>query len=228
MTEEAQSVQDRIDALHACVRGRTALLVVDMQRGFLEPGAALEVPGGREALPTVRHLVERCREKGAPVIFTRFIYTRAVPCLRGDPFGVEHLPKEAGQPTGLGRPSSNCLIDADGEDGPNSAAITPELAPTGEELVVDGHTYDKFYGTPLDLALRSHGVECLVVTGVTTDVCVNATILAAAHRNYRVTAVRDAMAAPEGDLHDACLRIWQRKFARIRTADAVLEELSRF
>jgi hypothetical protein len=57
--------QERIDGLHRLERGRTALLVIDMQRGFLEPGAALEVPPGRDVIPNLQRLVEASRQKGA-------------------------------------------------------------------------------------------------------------------------------------------------------------------
>src|ERR1041385_2246490 len=82
----------RIEETHRCVPGRTALLVVDMQRGFLDPGASLEVPRGGEAIPRLRALIEACRACEVTVVFTQFVYSTAVPCLRGDPFGIEHLP----------------------------------------------------------------------------------------------------------------------------------------
>ncbi len=214
--------------MHRCLADETALLVIDMQRGFLDPGAALEVPAGREVLPNVRRLIEVCRSKQAPVIFTEFVYSKAVACLRGDPFGPEHLPAEPGQPTGLGHPSSNCLIGPGATDGPDSADTVAELAPLPDELVIRAHTYDKFHGTPLDLALRTAGIRYLIVTGVTTDVCVNSTVLAAATRDYRVTAVADAVASPWPDLHKACLKIWKNKFARLRTTEEIVTEILEF
>jgi nicotinamidase-related amidase len=218
--------QERIDRLHRCQPDRTALLVIDMQRGFLEPGAALEVPPGREIIPNVRRLIDACRHQGAPVIFTEFVYAANVPCLRGDPFGVEHLPAGGSTATGFGQPSSNCLIGPGADDGPNSADIVAELDVRPEELVVRGHTYDKFYGTPLDLALRSRNIRYLLITGVVTDVCVNATLMSAASRDYRVTAVTDGVATLWPDLQHACFTIWQRKFARLRNTDQLIEELS--
>ena len=88
-TREAvlQARQERIDELHRLEQGRTALLVIDMQRGFLDPGAALEVPPGRAIIPNLRLLLDVCRRRQLPVIFTEFVYSSAVPCLRGDPFG---------------------------------------------------------------------------------------------------------------------------------------------
>jgi ureidoacrylate peracid hydrolase len=217
--------QQRIDELHRLEPGRTALLVIDMQRGFLEPGAALEVLPGRDILPNLQRLIETCRRKGVPVLFTEFVYSAAVPCLRGDPFGPEHLPARPGEPTGFGLPSSNCLIGPLAAPGPNSSETVPQLAPGPDELVVRGHTYDKFLGTPLDLALRSREVRCLIITGILTDVCVNCTLLAAANRDYRVTAVTDGVATLWPDLQEACFTIWRRKFARLRNTAEVLAEL---
>jgi nicotinamidase-related amidase len=220
--------EERIDRLHRLQPGRTALLVVDMQRGFLEPGAALEVPQGREIIPNVQRLIEVCRRKGVPVIFTEFVYATAIPCLRGNPFGIEHLPAAEGEPTGFGYPSSNCLIGPGADEGPNSARTIDALAPWPGELVVRSHTYDKFCDTPLELALRSRDVRYLVITGVVTDVCVNATLMTAAMRDYRVTAVSDGVATLWPELQQACFAIWRRKFARLRTTAELVDELSTF
>ena len=97
-----------------------------------------------------------------------------------------------------------------------------------EELVVRGHTYDKFYGTPLDLALRSRDVRWLIVTGVVTDICVNATLMSAASHDYRVTAVTDGVATLWPEIQQACFDIWRRKFARLRTTDEMVEEIGSF
>ncbi len=219
--------QARIDQTHRCPRDRTALLVVDMQHGFLDVGASLEVPRGRAIIPAIRRLADCCRTVGAPVFFTQFVYSLAVPCLRGDPFGIEHLPPVPGRPTGYGRPSGSCLIGPLVGQGAESAAIVPELAPRPDELVVASHVYDKFLDTPLDLALRSRGVTHLIITGVTTDICVNSTVLAAANRNYRVTVATDGVATTHKAIQAACFDIWQRKFARLRTHRQLVAELQR-
>src|SRR4051794_17637461 len=112
---------ERIDELHRLEPGRTALLVIDMQRGFLDEGAALEVAPGRAIIPNLQRLVAACRERGVPVIFTEFVYETAIPCLRGDPFGPEHLPARSTEPRGFGRPSGNCLVGPGAELGADSA-----------------------------------------------------------------------------------------------------------
>ncbi len=214
--------RDRIAEIHRFMPGRTALIVVDMQRGFLEPGAALEVPAAREIVPAVRSLVEAARAAGVPVVFTQFVYSPEVPSLRGDPFGPEHLPAPPGAPTGFGRPSGNCLV---GREGPDSPDLIPVLQPRPGELVVRGHTYDKFQGTCLDQALRSRDVRCVLIAGILTEICVNATLMGASAREYRVTVARDAVAALKPHLQSACLEIWERKFARVVTSAEAAAEL---
>jgi nicotinamidase-related amidase len=216
----------RIAETHRADATRTALLVIDMQHAFLDEGASLCVPAGRAIIPAVRRLIEGFRRARAPVIFTEFVYSQAVPCLRGDPFGPEHLPAVACAPIGYGHPSNNCLIGPQKGEGPESAVTIDALAPRPEELVIAAHAYDKFYGTPLDLALRAQGIDRIVATGVTTDVCVNSTVLAAANRNYRAIVAVDGVATIHDRLQLACLEIWQNKFARLSSSEEIIAELN--
>ena len=225
--EEIKSAKlQSIDDSHQCRPGNCALIVVDMQHGFLDEGASLELAKARALVPNIQQLVDTCRSCGVPVIFTEFVYATTIPCLRGDPFGIEHLPAETGKPTGFGFPSDNCLIGQGGATGIESAATVEELKPLANELVVQGHTYDKFYGTHLDLALRSQSIDRFMICGITTDVCVNATLIAGSTRNYRVTAIRDAMAAVHDHHHDACMQIWENKFARLKTTGEIVGEIA--
>ena len=75
-------MSDRTEAFErvlALERGRTALLVVDMQRGFVEPGQAMEVPPARDTVPVIRGLLEAFRTARLPVVFTAFVYSPSVP-----------------------------------------------------------------------------------------------------------------------------------------------------
>ena len=225
IVKATESKLSRTDERNRLQADRTALVVVDMQRGFLEPGAALELPAGRELIPNLQLLITTCRRVGIPVIFTEYVYATSVPCQRGDPFGPEHLPARPGEQTGYGLPSDNCLIPPLPDQGANSAGTIAELAPEPGELVVQGHTYDKFYGTPLDLALRSRDIRCLVMTGIVAELCVNCTLFSAANRDYRVTAVTDGIKALSDESMDACCQIWQYKFARLRTTQQVVAEI---
>ena len=63
---------------------KAALLIIDMQKGFIEQGAAMEVSPGRDIIPNIQKLMSCCRNQGIPVIFTRFVYTNEVPNLIGN------------------------------------------------------------------------------------------------------------------------------------------------
>jgi len=199
--------------------GRTAPLVVDMQRGFVDPGEALEVPQAREIVPAIQRLLAVFRSRRLPVVFTEFVYSERVPLLVGD-LHPEHKPAQPGAPTGFGLPSSNCL------EGHPSAETIPALGPRPDELVVRKHGYDAFHGTPLDGALRARGVPSLVVTGTLTDICVLASIVGAFNREYRVTVAEDAVATLWPEIQRATLDIIGRAFGRVVSSKDIASEVT--
>lgn len=198
--------------------GRTALLVVDMQRGFVDPGEALEVPPAREIVPAIRRLLHAFRAKRQPVAFTEFTYSPAVPILVGE-LHPEHQPAAPGAPRGFGLPSSNCL------EGTDSARTIEALAPRADEPVIRKRWYDGFAGTELDGALRARGVSALVITGTMTDICVLSTVVGAFNREYRVSVVADGVATLWPEIQRATLDIVGRAFGRVVQSSEVLDTL---
>jgi len=215
---------DRINEIHRMDRARTALLVIDMQRSFMDPESSLYVPTSWDILPAVKGLVEFCRGIRVPVIFTQFTSAPEVPNLRKDPFGPEHLVPRPGDPTGWGMPSGNSLV---GSRGPESPDTVDDVKPLPGEVVIHAYGLDKFYGTPLDLVLRSLDIRCLMVTGMLADLCVAATVYAASTREYRVTAITDGITTIWPDILKAVFDIFGRKLARLMTAAEAKAELSR-
>ena len=199
--------------------GRTALVVVDMQRGFVEPGQAMEVPPARDTVPAIRSLLEAFRAARLPVVFTAFVYSPEVPLLVGE-LHPEHQPAPPGAPRGFGRPSSCCL------EGDPSAEIIDELAPRGGEPVIRKRLYDAFAGSDLDGALRARGATSLVVTGTMTDICVLATVVGAFNREYRVTVVDDAVSTLWPDIQRAALDIIGRGYGRVVSSKSVIDTLT--
>jgi nicotinamidase-related amidase len=199
--------------------GRTALVVVDMQRGFLDPGEAMQVPPAREIVPAIQKLLSVFRLKRLPVVFTEFVYSESAPVLIGS-LHPEHRPAPPGAPRGFGVPSSSCL------EGTPSAETVPDLAPRPGEIVVRKRGYDAFAGTSLDTALRARSVTSLVVTGTMTDICVLATVTAALHREYRVTVVEDGVATLWPEIQRASLDIIGRAYGRVVTAKEVVDQVS--
>ncbi|PYN25747.1 MAG: hypothetical protein DMD99_07630 [Candidatus Rokuibacteriota bacterium] len=199
--------------------GRTALVVVDMQRGFLDPGEAMEVPPAREIVPVIHALLDLFRAKDLPVVFSEFVYSESAPVLIGT-LHLEHQPAPPGAPRGFGHPSSACL------EGTASADTVSDLAPRPDELVVRKRGYDAFAGTPLDGALRARNVTSLVVTGTMTDICVLATVIGALHREYRVTVVEDGVATLWPEIQRATLDIIGRAYGRVVTGKEVADQIS--
>ncbi|MGA2381321.1 MAG: cysteine hydrolase [Spirochaetia bacterium] len=214
----------RIQDTHRMDRARTALLVIDMQRSFMDPKSSLYVPTSWDILPAVKGLVEFCRGARVPVIFTEFTSAPEIPNLRKDPFGPEHLAPRPGEPTGWGMPSGNSLV---GTRGPESPDTVDEVKPMPGEIVIRAYGLDKFYGTPLDLVLRSLDIRYLMVTGMLADLCVAATVYAASTREYRVTAITDGITTIWPDILKAVFDIFGRKLARLMTAAEAKTELSR-
>jgi len=215
---------DRREAFEQAIRlerGRTALLVVDMQRAFVEAGQAMEVAPARDIVPRIRSLLAAFRDRGLPVVFTRFTYSPSAPLLVGE-LHPEHRPAPAGGPRGFGRPSSSCL---EGED---NVQVVAELEPRAGELVVDKRYYDGFNATALDGALRARGVSTLVVTGTMTDICVLATVVGGFNREYRMWVVADAVATLWPEIQRASLDIIGRAFARVATAEEIANQIARW
>jgi nicotinamidase-related amidase len=215
-------MSDRAETFDRVLRlepGRTALLVVDMQRGFLDAGAAMEVGPARAIVPTVAGLIALFRRARLPVVFSQFVYSPAAPLLVGE-LHPEHRPAPRGAPTGFGRPSSSCLL------GDPSVDVVAELAPEPGELTIQKHWYDAFAGTVLDGTLRAQGVRSLVVTGTMTDICVLATVIGAFNREYRVTVVEDGVATLWPEIQQATLDIVRRAYGRVVPAKVVADEIA--
>jgi nicotinamidase-related amidase len=212
---------DTFERALAPERGRTALVVVDMQRGFLDAGEAMAVPPAREIIPAIQTLLGVFRARRLPVAFTEFVYSESVPVLIGA-LHPEHTPAPPGAPRGFGLPSSSCL------EGTASAETVPDLAPLPGEIIVRKRGYDAFAGTLLDRALRARNVTSLVVTGTMTDICVLATVTGALHREYRVTVVEDGVATLWPEIQRATLDIIGRAYARVVTSKEVADQISRW
>lgn len=169
--------------------GKTALLVIDMQRDFLLPGGFGESLGNdvgmlRSVIEPLAALIAAAREAGVPVIHTREGH---LPDLSDCPPAKLNrgLPSQRiGDPGAFGR------ILIRGEYGHD---IVDELAPIDGETVIDKPGKGAFYATELTEVLQSAGITTLLVTGVTTEVCVHTTVREANDRGYECLVVSDCV-----------------------------------
>ncbi|WP_047465510.1 cysteine hydrolase family protein [Rhizobium rhizogenes] len=169
-------------------RDAVALVVIDMQRDFAEPGgfgASLgnDVSRITRIVPDVKRLIDGFRKAGLPVIHT-------MECHRPDLSDLPPAKRDRGNPTlriGDEGPMGRILVA--GEPG---TAILPELAPIDGEIVIEKPGKGAFYATELGDILRDRGIRQLVFAGVTTEVCVQTTMREANDRGYECLLAEEA------------------------------------
>lgn len=204
---------------------KTALVVIDMQRDFLEPGgfgASLgnDVSLLRNCIEPCQKLLTAARSLGMTVIHTREGH---LPDLSDAP----PAKIERGKPSlriGNEGPMGRILIR--GEPGHE---IIPELAPWKGELVIDKPGKGAFYQTDLQEQLQTKGIENLLVCGVTTEVCVHTTVREANDRGYRCVAVSDACGSYFPEFHEMGLRVITAQggiFGWVATSSAVIASIN--
>jgi nicotinamidase-related amidase len=168
--------------------GRTALVVIDMQRDFVEPGGFGEALGNDVSrlaaiVPTVAELLALFRRKGWPVVHTREAH---LPDLSDCPPAKRNrgdAPQRIGDPGPMGR------LLVRGEPGNQ---ILNAVAPLPGEIVIDKPGKGAFYATELGAMLQRLGITHLVLAGVTTEVCVQTTMREANDRGYECLLIEDA------------------------------------
>jgi nicotinamidase-related amidase len=181
--------------------GKTALIVIDMQRDFLEPGGFGETLGNdvsrlAAAVGPCRAVLDAARRRGLLVIHTREGH-------RPDLSDAPPAKVERGEPRlRIGAPGPMGRILVRGEPGHD---IIPALYPAAGEPVIDKSGKGAFYQTELELMLRNRGIENLLVCGVTTEVCVNTTVREANDRGYRCIVLGDCCASYFPEFHAAGL-----------------------
>jgi len=209
---------------------RTALVIIDMQRDFLEPGGFGETLGNdvsqlARAVAPCAAVLRTARDNSLLVVHTR----------------EGHLPDLSDAPPAkiargkpslrIGDPGPMGRILIRGEAGHD---IIPALYPLDDEIVIDKPGKGAFYATTFGDVLRKHGIDTLLVCGVTTDVCVNTTVREANDRGYRCVVLADCCASYFPEFHEAGLKMikaqggifgWVSDSASVLTAlDAELEQ----
>jgi nicotinamidase-related amidase len=184
---------------------RCAIIIIDMQRDFLEPGgfgAALgnDVSLLKRAVEPCRRLLDAARERGVFILHTREGH-------RPDLSDAPRAKLERGSPElriGQEGPMGRILIR--GEAGHD---IIPELYPRPGEPIIDKPGKGAFYATDLHLMLLNRGIESLIVCGVTTEVCVHTTVREGNDRGFRCIVPSDCTASYFPEFHATGLQMIQ-------------------
>ncbi|MFW6017571.1 MAG: cysteine hydrolase family protein [Halapricum sp.] len=178
----------------------TAVVVVDMQNGFCHPDGSLYAPGSEETIEPCVGLVDRAREAGATVVFTRDVHPP-------EQFEDAHYYDE------FERWGEHVLEDS------WEAQLVEQLDPDDADLVVEKHTYDAFYRTELAGWLDARGIDDLVIAGTLANVCVLHTASSAGVRDYRPILLEDAIGAIEADHREYALEHADFLFGEVTTRE---------
>jgi biuret amidohydrolase len=204
--------------------GACALLIIDMQRDFLEPGGFGESLGNdvgelRRTIAPTRHLLEAVRGAGLTVIHTREGH-------RADLADLAPAKLTRGNPTlRIGDPAAMGRLLVRGEPGHD---IIPELYPIAGEPVIDKPGKGAFYATDLDTILKHRGIRQMIVCGVTTEVCVNTTVREANDRGFDCLVLEDCVGSYFPEFQEMGLRMIKAQggiFGWVGRSEAVIAAL---
>ena len=188
---------------------RVALLCIDFQRDFVEPGGFGESLGNdvsrlRSAIEPTRAVLTAFRDRGWIVIHTREGH-------RPDLSDLFAAKRDRGNPSlriGEEGPMGRLLVR-----GSAGHEIVPELAPQPGEVVLDKPGKGSFYATDLETILRARGITHLVVTGVTTEVCVQSTVREANDRGFESLILSDCTGSYFPEFHESALAMFRAQGA---------------
>jgi nicotinamidase-related amidase len=203
----------------------TALVVIDMQRDFLEPGGFGELLGNdvsllSRAIAPLGGVLGAAREAGMMIVHTREGH-------RPDLSDCPPAKRARGRlEMGIGSPGPKGRILVRGEFGHD---IVDELAPLPGEVVLDKPGKGSFYATDLELMLRNAGISSLIVTGVTTEVCVHTTVREANDRGFECLVLEDCCGSYFPEFHRVALEMIAAQggiFGWVSDSAALLQAMS--
>jgi ureidoacrylate peracid hydrolase len=221
--EMSPEILDRIkglrDGLHMFDHidpSRTAHIIVDLQNGFMEPGATVELPVAREIVPNVNRICEAVRAAGGINVFVRYLIDDETQVSWSSWFRDFASPQRR-----------EAMIETFGKDC-HGFALWLGLDVQKTDLIVDKTRFGAFVpgSSKLHDILQARGIDTLIITGTATNVCCESTARDAMQMNYKVIFVADGNAAMTDAEHNATLNNMVTLFADVMTTKEVTSVLA--
>jgi nicotinamidase-related amidase len=191
---------------------RCALLVIDMQDEFVKPHWSPDwVPEATRQVPRIKRLIDHCRSKNIPVIFT--VYSKSHNYL--------DRPK-----TGKFMPGRYTDLDIDFSQFFVEGQVWHELNPREEEIVIKKSSYGAFYDTPLETILKNMDKDTVIISGTLTNYCCGATARQAYERSFKVIFGSDVTSTDDPEMQEPELKVLRKGFAKVLPANEIIETLS--
>lgn len=207
--EVLSTLNDKVDPRHS------ALLIIDMSNDLVDPAgktatrAKRPIEHARRVIPVMQELIAAAREAQVMVVFVQHTTLR-------DYRGVSGAWLDA-------RSRSTYSVEDLCVDGTWGQEIIKELEPAETDVLVKKYRYSGFTGTNLGMVLRSAGVRTIVCTGVSTNVCVEATARDGFTQDYYVVYAADACGSWDTELHDATLRTAAHRYATVVDSQGLID-----
>jgi len=178
---------------------KTAIIAVDLLYDFTNPNGKVYYPENEAILENVETLLQSARAHGKLVVFLRHEYRK-------------------GKPDANLQGMRECCIE-----GTKGVEIDERLSVSDADYLVKKRRYSGFFGTDLDLILKEHGIENVIVVGTKTNNCVNATALDSHYRDYKTYVVAECVATNDAAAQEVYLRDIDRYIGKVLSLEETLK-----
>jgi nicotinamidase-related amidase len=207
----AKRAYEKGDVRFDIIPEKCNLLVIDMQDEFVKPHwTPYWVPEATRQVPRIKKLIEHCRVKNIPVIFTVISKTHNY---FDRPKTLPLLPIKFPD------------LDIDQSSFFIKGNVWHELAPEKDEIVIHKSSYGAFYDTPLETILKNLEKDTVIICGTLTNYCCSTTARQAYERSFKVIFGSDVTSTHFPNLHEVELKILRRGFAKILSGDEIIKKL---
>lgn len=184
--------------------GNTALVIVDMVKDFTDPNGLVYYPENREILKKIKFVLDKCRDNNKLIIFLQHYNRKDKPDRRIEKMRV------------------NCIEGSGGEN------IDPMLpVDLKKDYVIKKRRYSGFFSTDLDMVLKEHNIDNLVIVGTKTNCCIRATVTDAYYLNYNPIVLRDCVATNSDTVNEVHLQDISKYFGSVITSEEFIIKMDK-